>query len=339
MLATILFILKIIGIVLLAILSLALFIILIVLFVPVRYTGYGKKEKEEGSPITAGAKATWFLKILRADYEYSENAGRLTVRVFGIRLKNREEKEEIRRLREEKKELKRRNKERSKKKPVSSKTRVEYTMTEYDDSGNVFRENTIDLKGIPVEDHPDKRSPSEDVISYGQEEDVGEKAVKPDIFERINGLFADLKGKILRIFGKIRDVIKGLLSKAKEAEYYIDALSNDTLNRQAIAFIIQKGKSLLKSIRPRKLKGFIDYGADDPADTGMVLAAAAIAYPLYSPGLKLNPDFENSVLAFDVSLKGRIYIFVPVKTFIALYFNKKVKRLIRIMKKENSNGR
>ena len=73
--------------------------------------------------------------------------------------------------------------------------------------------------------------------------------------------------------------------------------------------------------------------------TGRVLAAAAIAYPIYSPGLKLRPDFENSVLAFDVSLKGRIYIFVLVKTLIALYFNKKVKRLIRIMKKENSNGR
>ena len=321
MLATILFILKIIGIVLLAILSLALFIILIILFVPVRYAGYGKKEGDEGSKIRAGAGVSWLLKIVRADYEYSENSRGLTIRVFGIRLRSREEKEEKRRLREEKRELKKKDKKTPKKKSGSSKTKIEYTMTEYDDSQDVFRESTIDPKGDTKSDNTDKKHSAADTGPYGQE------------------LFIKLKDKIFRIYDKISKVVKGLLDKAEEVDYYIDALSNDASNRQAVALIIKKVKALLKSIRPKKLKGYVDYGGNDPADTGRMLAAAAIAYPLYSPGLKINPDFENNVLAFDVYLKGRIYIYVLVRTFIALYFNKKVKRLIRIMKKENDNGR
>ncbi|MCR5001552.1 MAG: DUF2953 domain-containing protein [Lachnospiraceae bacterium] len=321
MLATILFILKIIGIVLLAILSLALFMILIILFVPVRYTGYGKKEGDEGSKIRAGAGASWLLKIVSADYEYSENSRGLTIRVFGIRLRSREEKEEKRRLREEKRELKKKDKKAPKKKSGSRKTKIEYTMTEYDASQDVFKENTIDPKGDPKSDDTDKKPSAADTGPYGQE------------------LFIKLKDKILRIYDKISNVVKGLFDKAEEVDYYIDALSNDASNRQAVALIIKKVKALLKSIRPKKLKGYVDYGGDDPADTGRMLAAAAIAYPLYSPGLKINPDFESNILAFDVYLKGRIYIYVLVRTFIALYFNKKVKRLIRIMKKENDNGR
>lgn len=332
MLATILFILKIIGIVLLAILSLILFIILLVLFVPVRYKGYGVKERDEGSLLRAGAGASWLFKILKADYEYGEKARGLTIRVLGIRLRSREEKEEKKKLRAERRELKKRTKETSNRESGkgqgNGKTKAEYTITEYDDTKDVFRESIIDPKGIPVEDHSDKESAVEDIISHGRDENTGDKDVKQDLLERIKGLY-----------DKVSGVLKGLRAKAEEAEYYIDALSNDASNRQAVELILKKGRSLLKSIRPRQIMGSVDYGAGDPADTGRVLAAAAIAYPLYGPGLKLNPDFEESVLKFDVTLKGRVYIFVLVKTIAALYFNKKVKRLIRIMKKENGNGR
>ena len=338
MLATVLFILKIIGIIILAILSLALFLLLIILFVPVRYSGYGTKNRDEGSKVRAGAGASWFFKILRADYEYGENGRRLTIKVFGIRLRSREEKAEKKKRREERRDLKKKAKESSKKETGSSKTKVEYTMTEYDDTGDVFRERAITPNGIP-EDVADDKPAAEDKVSYGQDMNVAKKAAGSGLPEKIAGLFFKIRDNLVRIYDKIIDVLKGLAYKVREADYYIDALSNDALNRQAVSLIIKRGRSLLRSIRPRKLKGYVDYGAEDPADTGRVLAAAAIAYPLYSPGLKLRPDFENSVLAFDVSIKGRIYIYVLVKTFIALYFNKKVKRFIKIMKKENSNGR
>ena len=47
---------------------------------------------------------------------------------------------------------------------------------------------------------------------------------------------------------------------------------------------------------------------------------------------------EDKILEFDLVLKGRIYIGTLVAVLLKLYFNKKVKRFIHIMKKENANG-
>ena len=52
----------------------------------------------------------------------------------------------------------------------------------------------------------------------------------------------------------------------------------------------------------------------------------------------LMPDFDDKILEFDLVLKGRIYIGTLVAVLLKLYFNKKVKRFIHIMKKENANG-
>ena len=74
-------ILKIIGIILLVILGLALFLLLTVLLVPVRYRGAGSwHEKPEGQ-----IKVTWLLHILSVQASYLETL-ELSVRIFGIRI-------------------------------------------------------------------------------------------------------------------------------------------------------------------------------------------------------------------------------------------------------------
>ena len=342
-LTTILLILKIIGITLLVLIALVLLLVMLILFVPVRYKACGVKERNAGSPIRAEASVSWFFKIISAVYEYNENGRGLIIRIFGIRLRSREEKEERRRQKARKREAKKKDKKAGEKK---SKTKVEYTMVEYDDTSDVFNEHAIDPKGFSATDESYKPPETPDsgyLLSEGfdrTQDPVGDLEIKPGLYEKLIGILVRIKDKITGIYYKISRIFKNISSKAEEADYYINVLSNDASNRQAVSLIIKKAKSLIRSIRPKKIKGHIDFGAEDPADTGLVLAAAAMAYPLYSPGLKVNPDFENRGVAFDALLKGRIYVFVLVKTFIALYFNKKVKRLIKIMKKENnSNGR
>ena len=322
MLTMILLILKIVGISLLAILGLILALLLLVLFVPIRYRAQGSGDIHEDGFPCASAGISWCLGIIRAVYNYNDKKNGLTVRIFGIRLPDREEKEERRRRKEEKKRVReekkkeRRSRTEHNKDKKQGKTRVEYSMIEYDDSKGEFSEEKISFKGSEI--GPQDPDP-ESVKAFGLVKKIG---------DRVKG-----------IYNKIRNILHTLGSKAEDAGYYIDALTDDERNRQALNLIIKYVRSLLKSIRPRKLKGYVNFGTDDPADTGTVLAAAAIAYPLYGRGLRINPDFENRGLEFDVLLKGRIYIFVLLKTLAALYFNKNVKRLIRIMKKENENGR
>lgn len=79
MLTTVLFILKIVGWILLAILGLILFLILAVLLVPIRYRAEGSYQ----SKLTAKAAVSWFLRILSLTVVYEE-AVHMRIRIFGI---------------------------------------------------------------------------------------------------------------------------------------------------------------------------------------------------------------------------------------------------------------
>jgi len=77
-------VLKIIGIVLLAVLALAVAALLIVLLVPIRYRFIGVVSKEEPS---VKAEATWLLKIIRVRVGFNKEGGlSREIRVFGRRL-------------------------------------------------------------------------------------------------------------------------------------------------------------------------------------------------------------------------------------------------------------
>ena len=77
-------ILKIIGIVLLSIIGFALFLVLLVLFVPVRYKGKGYYRNNE---YDFKANASWLLHIVSFSYGLKEKEG-LCFRLFGIKFKN-----------------------------------------------------------------------------------------------------------------------------------------------------------------------------------------------------------------------------------------------------------
>lgn len=62
----------------------------------------------------------------------------------------------------------------------------------------------------------------------------------------------------------------------------------------------------LKHILPRKVKGYVHYGMDEPYKTGQVTGYLSLLPFVYQKGLSMQPDFEQKVLELDVKLKGRI---------------------------------
>lgn len=339
--AIILIILKIIGITLLAVLGLVLLIIALVLFVPIRYMVTADKENGEKKPIEADAAVNWLFHIVSVIYKYDEAKTGLQIRICGIRLKSAEEKElakEAKRknhiYKDEKKETVKQKKNR-KRSEAENKDKDEYTVYEYDPASDELKET--DLKeeapampeeevSIPMEDHP----AAEDINDNS--ESVERAPLSDKIMDRLH-LIAD---RIRSIGYKIKTAGQNIKDTVEKAGYYYNALTNDAGNREAMALLYNKLIRLLKSIRPRKVSGHMDYGSDDPAKTGEFLMRAGMLYPLYGRSIIVNPDFENKVLAFDIMLKGRIYLCVVAKILVQLYFNKKVKRFIHIMKKENA---
>lgn len=353
MLNILLLILKITGIILLILIGTVLLLVLMILFIPVRYSGNAKKGAEAQMPEYAGAKAGWLLNMITACYEYKEGNAALTIRVFGIRLRSSEEKE-----------LKKRQRREKRKKTGKD---VSYSMLEYDEASDSIREKDVNPKGkthVFVDEHEDNsditevsgaevknehiNTEPENPESEGpeiapEENDVDVTAASgPDPYEKIRTIFEKLTSRIGKTVDRIRYSVNRSLNKLtginEDISYYKNALFNDARNREVIDLLIREIKRVLKAIAPRRIRGHLRYGSDDPADTGKFLAGAAMLYPFYHGKVSIVPDFDDKILEFDLVLKGRIYIGTLVAVLLKLYFNKKVKRFIHIMKKENANG-
>ena len=84
----VLLILKIIGIILLSVLGIILCLLLLVLFVPIRY----RAELEENSEIFVKAKISWLLRLLQVDISYKKAKKDIAVKFLGIKIYPKKEK-------------------------------------------------------------------------------------------------------------------------------------------------------------------------------------------------------------------------------------------------------
>lgn len=114
----------------------------------------------------------------------------------------------------------------------------------------------------------------------------------------------------------------------------LQATWQDKSHRRALVLIWVYTKKLLRHILPRKMRGTVRLGLEDPAATGQLLGYLAIFYPYYAGQLELIPSFEESIVEADLAIKGRIGIYYLIYIVLVLYMDKDVKRLYRFYKEK-----
>lgn len=106
---------------------------------------------------------------------------------------------------------------------------------------------------------------------------------------------------------------------------------------QIIYIILPKLQLFLMRIRPRALRGCIEFGLEDPALTGQILGGIAMIPVLYQTELQIIPDFETE----DSYIKGKVYTrghMFPVHLLLfvlQLVKEKNIRRFIRVIRKKN----
>ena len=142
--------------------------------------------------------------------------------------------------------------------------------------------------------------------------------------------------KIDRKAEEIRKKLEALADKAASLKKKADgALSilNHRRTRRLKDYLILKIKRILKEILPRKYGGFVRFGFDDPAATGSAASAAALIYPVIQDRISVEPLFDRQEIAADLSLKGRIRLFVLVLTAAQVWFNRDFQYVFKRVKK------
>lgn len=333
----ILTILKILGIILLVLLV----IVFSVLFVPVRYRLEGEKSSPGWSEANGKVKVSWLLHLLHLRIQYQEKELDWECYLFGVPLKKagaavrewkkkrrkkkvQEQKERRKKAVQQKNEPEKRTaaKKKGQEKPlqIEEKTRTatkEQKSTEKQTNPEKSKTAAPEAKKTEIETAERKQQ---------EKEKVSDKLSRFwNRCKKIVGSILEFPGKLKKKLTNIRLTFRGFYDKIKRWR----TLWNEESTLAALHFLTEKGRKLIRHVLPRKIRGSITFGCEDPALTGQILGAVAIAYPLYGKGVAVYPRFEEKILEGQLQMKGRIVVACLLWQAWKIYRNPDVRKTLK----------
>lgn len=329
MLTTVLLILKIIGIALLCIVGVLLTILLLVLICPVRYAANVQK----ADIIKGYVKVSWLFPLVLARVIYDKDVN-VVVRILGIpvyNMKKRDAKKQSRTNNEDDKT------------GVTDSLEYEAIATELpgeeisddelsfleDKSDNKNSKNTENLqKGNKKKDNNNKEKPSFFTIIWEKLEQLVELVGK--MFEWLTDFILDLPWKILDFIEKLEEKV---ISIYDTVTYYNNLLQKKG-SRKVIEFLKNEVILILKHIVPKRSRIRIEYSNEDPAKVADMFRYYGMAMPFLPKHTDFIGEFGENRLEGTVVLKGRIVLGYLLWHALKVYFNKKTRTFIKLLKRE-----
>ncbi len=306
MLYVLLVLLKIIGI----LLALVIGLIILILAAPVRYSF--RLHMDENMPPGGQVKVTWLFCILYMKASYIDKICDYRVRIFGYQIMG-NQKEFL-----EKKQKKKEQRQKAKKEKQKQKEKTEKEEKQRQEEKGESREPE-ELQALSLQE---EEKAGDDAGSQPSGEATTAETKKTGASKRKRAS-AKAKDKNIRRDGRLaslRKKIEGL--KAVWKEYN---------GNQLLDFVKTTIIKIMKHVLPRKFSGYIRFGFDDPAVTGIVTGAAALFYPKYQNSLSLEPDFQRQCFSANCRGRGRIHLGYFVYIGITALLNRDVRNLIKKM--------
>lgn len=152
-----------------------------------------------------------------------------------------------------------------------------------------------------------------------------EKAPKENLSDRLDHFFEKISCKSEAICGKIKELIR-------KKEIVMDFLTNE-IHKAAFMKVISEIKRLLGRLKPQRINGNLEFGFEDPALTGKVLAGLSILYPYTGDNLQVTPQFEDKILKGDIYIKGSAAAKLFASMGLRLLLNKNIRTTIKHARK------
>ncbi len=310
MISVLLTLLKIIGIVLLSLLGLFLFLVLIVLFVPVRYRikGYYK------DIFVCHGKFTWLLHLVSVSIDYDQEAI-TAIRIFGIDISPFLNKKEAKNTQTD---------NTSDKENVSKKTDTKKTVKE---------DNASVAESAKADDSMTKPATKDD----GSKSDT-ESQTSRSIFGKIQNFFKQIKEKLLSIYNKIIEILHNIKTKKNSLERYIRILQREEV-KNSFSLCKSRITKMVKHILPKNMKIHAHIGTEDPSTTGYILATYSVLPEKIRRQIILKADFEKVIMEGDFNIKGSLHAYKFLYHIVSIMINKDCRTFYTLIKKEISNER
>lgn len=306
MLAIILQILKILGIIILYLLGILLFLILVALFVPVRYQAKGYYHET----YEVRAKINWLLHIVSAQMVYSkEQALLIVVKVFGIVIFH--------------------NQKYEKKKLQKNNTEQYASEWATDSLEEVEKCENTQMTAAKIKEHKEVR---EEKIPIGEKEELEEH--KLSFLEKLRAVLEKFIKQVINIKYTAQKIYVTIKKIRENITYYMRLLQKDS-TKEAILLCKKQVLRILKNVKPKVFWVNVHLGMEDSPDTlGQILAIWGILYPIHKGNIAMQAEFDKTVFEGDFLVKGRITLYVYLWAVYLFLFDKNIKRVKKSLLRE-----
>lgn len=309
-----LMILKVIGIVLLILLSLILLLLISVLFVPVRYDGKIQKKRQGMENLSVSGRISWMFGGVALRFSWKNQHVKSSFRILGVTVYPAADS--------------------AKKKNKNGKNSIRESER---DSSITEKDPVTGYSELSSSVQAERKEDKETEKGQNTEEMFREKDVRfpGNLFRKLSGCFqsvCSLVGKLIGIPHRISrwvektgERLKKWKQKLKEWKKF---LSSESF-RQGSRLVLHEMRTVLKALKPRKLRGEVRFGFEDPAETGQVLGLISLLYPVFPDGFRIVPVFEHSVFLADFCLAGRIHGITLMRVLWHLYRDRNIRIIYR----------
>lgn len=335
-------ILKVLGILLAVILGLLLFLLLAVLFVPITYRVDAAKQEKDYS---AKVGVFWLGYLLGVVMRFSnEKESETQIYLLGIPIKRLALWLKKHLPKRKKKSPKKRNSENkestdleeltdseenfSKENAENSDSKVNSESEEPTDGKEDFSKESAENPDTKVNPKSEKPADSEENTKTSEEKKSLSSWIKK-FFDGLRFVF-EIPEKLWNICRNIHFTRQKLEHRIKAA---VELLKSPEF-QEAKTVIFQKLGSILKHLKPRRVKGNVVFGFDDPSLTGRTLAGISMCYPILPKKLQITPVFDRAILEGELRLNGHLILGLPVLWVLQVYLNRSVQTMIEKFKKK-----
>ncbi len=299
MVQVLLLILKIILWVILAILGLVLLILLLVLFTPICY----KADVKYKDSAKVKAKVNFLFVSVKVLFDQEGKELDTIIRVFGIRIGKKKQESD---------------------KALDKNLSSDESTEDFDEDVNPWDVETVPSEPdeVPLIQIADSKTSESGISSLAnamkdKAEDTTRKTKTDKHEEEKVSIFTKLSTKL--------DNFKKLVERFKKF-WELDC----TVKTRA--YLKKYFLGLLKHILPRKIKGYVRYGFDEPCTTGQITGYLSLMPFVYRKGFSLYPDFYNKVIEADVKLKGHIFLGYIIRIIFKISLWKTIIAAIKVFK-------
>lgn len=165
------------------------------------------------------------------------------------------------------------------------------------------------------------------------EDEIEVETEKYKASEEAEKLFKEKKTswwkKLKFTFHKFCDRIKSIRDNKNK---FIQFISKEE-NKKVFKLIKSQVFAFLKHIRPRRLRGSLEFGFEDPSITGCLLGVFYMFYPVYHNNFTIKGNFETVIIKGHFFLKGRIRVLSLLIIAIKLFMDKNFRSMLKMIKK------